>query len=95
MQVKFDSSYTRSLKNFKKKDKQLLPIIETTINLLLEDKNDSRLNYKKMNCKKDKERYSIRVINTSYRILFSVSSISYNLVCVCDHDSYDKYNKNC
>jgi len=95
MQVRKDTSYERSLKKLQKKDKQLLPIIEDTIKLLLENQEDTRLKYKKMDCKKNKNRYSIRVINKSFRILMNVSENTYALVCVCDHDKYDHYNKNC
>jgi len=95
MQVKVESSYKRSLKKIQKKDKQLIPIIEDTLKLLLENKEDTKLKYKKMECKKNKNRYSIRIINKPFRILMNVSETSYNLVCVCDHDKYDHYNKNC
>ena len=95
MQVKFDTSYDRSLKWFQKKHKQIIPIIQESIELLQTDKNDTRLQYKKINCKKNKNRHSIRVINQPYRILFAVYENEYRLVCVCSHDKYDQHNKNC
>ena len=48
-----------------------------------------------MNCKKDKDRHSIRVQNTQYRILMSVNKKEIFLICICDHDDYDRRNKNC
>jgi len=95
MQVKFDSSYERSIKRFQKINKNLLFVIDETIELLKTNKDDFRLKYKKINCKKNKNRYSIRVLNESYRILFTVAPTEYVLVCICDHDKYDYYNKNC
>lgn len=95
MQVKFESSYERSLKHFQKRNKNMLSIIDETIELLKENKEDPRLKYKKINCKKSKNRYSIRVLGGPYRILFTVLPDEYILVCVCDHDKYDHYNKNC
>lgn len=95
MQVNFLTSYKQSLKRFLKKDTQLASTIEDTIKLLEFDKNDTRLKLKKIVCKKDKNRYSIRVINTSYRILLTVHNDNATLVCICSHDRYDNYNKNC
>ena len=95
MQVSYYNSYERTLKFFQKKHKQLIPIIEETIELLQTDKEDTRLKYKKINCQKDKNRYSVRVINKPYRILFTVFENEYKLICICDHDQYDKYNKRC
>jgi len=95
MQVEFDTSYKRNIKWFQKKNKHLLSIIEETIELLKQNKDDPRLKYKKINCKKNKNRYSIRVLNQSYRILLRVTDEAYILICVCDHDKYDYYNKNC
>ena len=48
-----------------------------------------------MTCKKDKDRYSIRVVNTQYRILMTMVNNEALLVCVCSHDNYDRINKNC
>jgi len=95
MQVKHDTSYVRSLKKFEKKNPHLQDTLAKTEELLQINKDDSKLNFKKIQCKKDKNRYSIRVINTQYRILFSVFENEYRFVCICSHDKYDYYNKNC
>ena len=95
MQVDFLTSYKQSLKRFLKKDRQLANTIDATIELFALDKYDERLKLKKIVCKKDKNRYSIRVINTSYRILLTFHNTNAILVCVCGHDKYDNYNKNC
>jgi len=69
--------------------------IETTLLLFQNNPNELSLHYKKMTCKKDKNRYSIRVINTQYRILMTVVEDSVTLACICDHDDYDMRNKGC
>ena len=69
--------------------------IETTLELFTEDNDNVLLHYKKMICKKDKDRYSVRVLNTQYRILMTVANNKALLVCVCSHDDYDRINKNC
>ncbi len=48
-----------------------------------------------MNCKKDKDRYSIRIPNTQYRILMNCTIDVIYLVCVCSHDEYDRRNRGC
>jgi mRNA-degrading endonuclease RelE of RelBE toxin-antitoxin system len=69
--------------------------IETTIKLFQENPYNPSLHYKKMVCKKDKDRYSIRILNTQYRILMSVIDNKAILACICDHDEYDMRNKGC
>ncbi len=69
--------------------------INDTLELFKEDSNHSSLHYKKMNCKKDKNRYSIRIPNTQYRILMNCAIDIIYLVCVCNHDEYDRRNRGC
>jgi len=95
MQVKNFSSYDRSLKQLTKKDKLLLQKIDETLEIFIADKNDIKIHFKKISCKVDKNRYSIRVINSSYRILLSYDNEISTLVCVCTHSKYDRYNKMC
>lgn len=47
------------------------------------------------NCKKDKYRYSVRVLNTQYRILLTVIEEIYELRHILTHDEYDRINKDC
>jgi len=56
------------LKRFILKEKD----IESTLSLFQENPKEPYLHYKKMTCKKDKNRYSIRVLNTQYRILMMI-----------------------
>ena len=69
--------------------------IKATLTLFQKNSKDPSLHYKKMTCKKDKNRYSIRVLNTQYRILMTVVEDSATLACICDHDDYDMRNKGC
>jgi len=79
------------LKRFILKDEE----IEETLTLFHENPKNISLQYKKMTCKKDKNRYSIRILNTQYRILMTVEDDSAMLACICDHDDYDMRNKGC
>jgi plasmid maintenance system killer protein len=79
------------LKRFILSEKQ----INDTLNILKKNPKEPSLHYKKMTCKKDKNRYSIRILNTQYRILMTIHENTALLACVCDHDDYDKRNKGC
>ena len=95
MQIVETTQYNRTkkkiLKRFILKDEE----IETTLNLFQINPLEPSLHYKKMTCKKDKNRYSIRILNTQYRILMTVEADSAILACICDHDDYDMRNKGC
>ena len=87
--------YLRTKKKLLKKHSVSENDIDETLALFEKDKGDLSLHYKKMICKKNKDRYSIRVLNTQYRILMTVINYESLLVCVCSHDDYDRINKNC
>ena len=89
------TQYLRTKKKILKKYSLSENDISTTIELFKNHPKDTSLHYKKMNCKKDKDRYSIRVLNTQYRILMTVQENEVILVCVCSHDDYDRRNKDC
>ena len=95
MQVEYTRSYKSSAKKLKKNNKDLITKIEESEKILREDHTDTRINFKPMTCKKNKTMHSIRVINTQYRILFTLYENIAELRCVCDHDEYDRRNKNC
>lgn len=95
MMIEETSQYQRTKKRLLKKHILNENDIESTLSKFQEDSKDPSLHYKKMTCKKDKDRYSIRVLNTQYRILMTVIGDRAILVCVCDHDEYDLRNKNC
>jgi len=89
------TQYQRTKKKILKKYILTQEQIDTTLTLFQENKEDPSLHYKKMTCKKDKNRYSIRILNTQYRVLMTISDDEVLLVCICDHDDYDARNKGC
>ena len=89
------TQYLRTKKKIVKKFILTEDEIEATLTLFQNNQNDPLLHYKKMTCKKDKNRYSIRVVNTQYRILMTVLNNEALLACICDHDDYDMRNKGC
>ena len=94
LQVNKTSRYNKLFKKISK-DNLLSSKIDLTLALLSEDIHDSKLHFKKIQCKKDKNRYSVRVLNTQFRILFTMFDDYVELFCVCSHDKYDHYNNNC
>jgi hypothetical protein len=95
MNIEHSKDYTRTLKRITKKHTLSEDIIDDAINLYLSDKNNQKLQFKKINCKRDKNRHSIRIPNTQYRILMSITVEVTVLQCICNHDDYDMRNKNC
>ena len=95
MTIEHSKDYLRTLKRITKKRILSSTLIDAAIHLYLEDKTDIRLQFKSINCKRDKNRHSIRIPNTQYRILMSITNEISLLVCICDHDDYDLRNKNC
>jgi plasmid maintenance system killer protein len=89
------AQYLRTQKKLLKKHSMTQSLIDETLLLLQNNPHHDSLRFKKMTCRKDKNRYSIRIVNTQYRMLFNlIDDIAY-LVCICDHDDYDYRNKNC
>ena len=95
MQIKFSTSYQRTYKKLIKKNPNLINIIAETIKIFEINKNDPRLHFKHIICKFDKYRYSIRVINTQYRILMTCINNICEFRFILDHDDYQRKNKDC
>jgi len=95
MTIEYSKDYLRTLKRITKKRTLSSTLIDEAIVLYLKDKTDIRLQFKHIICKRDKNRYSIRIPGTQYRILMSITDDISLLVCICDHDDYDLRNKNC
>jgi mRNA-degrading endonuclease RelE of RelBE toxin-antitoxin system len=95
MEIEYSKDYLRTLKRITKKRTLSSDAIDDTVNLYLSDSFDPRLQFKKITCRRDKYRHSIRIPNTQYRILMSITEDVTVLVCICDHDDYDFRNKNC
>ncbi len=89
------TQYLRTKKHLIKQHAISKVEVESALDLFKEDPYHISLHYKKMTCKKDKERYSIRIPHTQYRILMNISPNTAYLVCVCSHDEYDRRNRGC
>ena len=94
MQVKELSSFVSSKKSYRK-DEKLLNQIDDTIDLFKNNHNDVTLHFKKITCKRDKQRHSIRVPGTQHRIMMTYYGDYAELICICKHDRYDRLIKNC
>lgn len=95
MEIIKTSQYLRTKKQLIKKYALSKTEIESALALFKKDPHHASLHYKKMTCRKDKDRYSIRILGTQYRILMNITSDTVYLVCVCSHDEYDRRNKGC
>ena len=94
MQVNETKEYLRTKK--KLKNQIILQKLNKTVEQLKEDHCFSKLEFKTIICKRDKFRHSIRVLGTDCRVLMSVIQEDIcDLVCVCDHDKYNRLNKDC
>ena len=89
--TQYNRTKKKILKRFVLKEKD----IKNTLSIFQKNPKEPSLHYKKMTCKKDKNRYSIRILNTQYRILMTVIGDNAMLACICDHDDYDMRNKGC
>ena len=87
--------YNRTVKKIIKSHKLSISEIEKVETLFIENHNNPTLHYKSIICKKDKNRYSIRVLNTQYRILLTILDDIAYFQALLNHKDYDKNNKDC
>jgi len=87
--------YNRTVKKIIKSHKLTKEIIEDAENLFISNPYEPSLHFKPITCKKDKNRHSIRVPNTQYRILMTLLDDVAYLVALLNHKEYDKNNKDC
>ena len=88
--------YLRSVKKIVSSHKLTQKIIDDTEMLLLENRYDISLHFKSITCKRDKNRYSVRVPNSAYRILITLlENDDMGLVTLLNHKDYDRHNKDC
>ena len=92
-EIVFSSDFKRTKKRYIKNSPLNEEILEEVISTFR--KNPQNLEYKPIRCKKDKNRYSIKVFNTGFRILLSSLPNSYIFRCICNHNEYDRRNKGC
>jgi len=62
MTIAYSKDYLRTLKRITKKHILSSEVIDNTIALYLADKQDIRLQFKAIKCKRDKFRHSIRIL---------------------------------
>jgi hypothetical protein len=92
-EIIFSSDFNRTKKKYIKNSSLNQEILEELIAIFKE--NPQKLEYKHIKCKKDKNRYSIRVFNTGFRILLSSLPNSFVFRCICNHNEYDRRNRRC
>jgi len=95
MLVEKTKTYLSSKKKLVKNNNELKDQIDQVEKLLEINHLDTALDFKKIICKKDKSRKSVKIPNTQYRILLSHDEDTFVLVCVCNHNRYQIRNKNC
>ena len=95
--MKIDKSprYIRTVKKILKSHTLSLAQIEECERLFENDYKHHSLRYHQIRCKKDKNRYSITLPNTQYRILLSSFGDRAILVALLNHKDYDMNNKDC
>jgi len=95
MVIERQTRYIRDIKKLTKSHKLTIEEIDFTEELLCKDLYHKTLRFHKIVCKKDKDRYSITIPNTQYRILITKLEKKIYLNTLLDHKAYDRINKNC
>ena len=81
MQVEYDIKYLRSKRKVAKKIS--LKVIEDTEELFKKNPSSKKLNLKKIVCRRDKNKQSIRVLNNDgYRILLTTIVVMQEVYCI-------------
>ena len=95
MQISYKDKYIKDKIKLISKNHLLEDKIIQTEELFQKDSTNPKLRLHKIVCKKDKNRYSITIINTQYRILATICDNITTFYRLLDHNKYDRYNKNC
>ena len=93
MNIEKSKDYQRTFKRITKRHILTKETIESAIELFISDSSNHTLHFKKIQCKHDKNRHSMRIPNTQYSILISMDENVAVLQCICDHDDYDMRNR--
>ncbi len=94
MNIELDIKYERGKKKVAKKIG--LDNIENTEQLFKNNPSSSKLNLKKIICRRDKYKQSIRVLgNSGYRILLTTKYETIYFQDIMNHDKYDRLTKDC
>jgi len=95
MNIDKSSKYNRDVQKLVKSNTLSLDKIEACEKLFEKDHQHISLRYHQIKCKKDKNRYSISIPNTQYRILATIIDNTAYFRTLLNHKSYDRINKNC
>ena len=95
MNIIKSKDYERTFKRITKRHILDKKSIENSLELFEKATLHIALQFKKITCKRDKNRHSIRIPNIQYRILLSITKEVTVLQCICDHDEYAMRNKKC
>lgn len=91
--IEYSTSFERDKKKISKSVK--VSLIDETIDTFINEPNNHTIRLHKISCKHDKNRYSISVPNTQYRILLTLNDDLIIFLRVMNHKKYDLINKNC
>ncbi|SFV66456.1 hypothetical protein MNB_SV-12-1357 [hydrothermal vent metagenome] len=95
MKIEKSKDYERTFKRMIRRHILTKETIEDAVELFVTDSSTPQLHFKKIKCKHDKNRHSIRIPNTQYRILISIDNGVAVLQCICDYDDYNMRNRRC
>jgi len=95
MQIILSNVYLKDKNKLITKNHLLEGSINQTEELFKIEPTNPRLRLHKITCKKDKNRYSITIINTQYRILATICNDRAIFLMLVNHKTYDRVNKNC
>jgi len=95
MRIIFTDVYLKDKNKLVSKNYLLSETIKITEDLFEKEPFNHKLRTHKIICKKDKNRYSITIINTQYRILVTICENIATFYRLLNHKRYDRYNKNC
>jgi hypothetical protein len=95
--LNFEKSFLKQRDKLIKSGAITLKQVSDTIELYKTDKNNPKLYYHSICCKRDKHRMSIAVVGTNqkYKILFSEYEALSNFIFIGTHAKYDRLNKDC
>jgi len=95
MRISYKDKYLKDKNKLISKNHLLEDKINQTEELFQKDITNPKLRVHKIICKKDKNRYSITIINTQYRILATICGDRAVFLMLVNHKIYDRVNKNC
>jgi len=95
--LKYEKSFLKQQSKILKSGSLTQKQIDDTIELYKSDKQNHKLYYHSICCKKDKHRISISILGTNqkYKILLAEYERVSNFIFIGTHTKYDRLNKDC